>query len=394
MKSPTIKNKIAFSNLLVLTLLLTFGQMAHASSLWYVNGVHGNDLNNCKTPVTACKTIGHGISLASSGDAILVAAAVYPENGLSLSVNLTIVGSGASVTIIDGGLANRVMTINGGVHASVIGLTIQNGAAPGCGLPHPGMGGGILSYGTLTVSNAIIANNRADFGGGIYSGGGTLAINNSTISGNHSCPSLQPVGYGGGIYSGGTLTINNSTLNDNSVRSGGQGAGQGGGILVESGSASLNNITVSNNNADGGDGGILLYSGTASLNNSTVSNNNGWGLAGAVTVKNSIVANNRGNCKSHVTSSGYNLSSDNTCNFHQAGDLNNTNPLLGPLQNNGGPTQTQALLDGSPAIDAGNPGGCTDGSGHLLTTDQRGMPRPDPEDLGGCDMGAYERQTD
>jgi hypothetical protein len=71
-----------------------------------------------------------------------------------------------------------------------------------------------------------------------------------------------------------------------------------------------------------------------------------------------------------------------------------TDPLLGPLQNNGGPTQTQALLSGSPAIDAGNPSGCTDGNGHLLKTDQRGMPRHDPEDTRGCDIGAYESQRD
>jgi len=76
------------------------------------------------------------------------------------------------------------------------------------------------------------------------------------------------------------------------------------------------------------------------------------------------------------------------------GDLNNTDPLLGSLQNNGGPTQTMALLSGSPAIDVGNPAGCTDGLGHSLKTDQRGMPRPDPEDKGGCDMGAYESQSD
>jgi hypothetical protein len=74
--------------------------------------------------------------------------------------------------------------------------------------------------------------------------------------------------------------------------------------------------------------------------------------------------------------------------------MNNTDPMLGPLQNNGGLTQTMALLSGSPAIDAGNPAGCTDGSGHLLKTDQRGMPRPDPEDTGGCDIGSYESQND
>jgi hypothetical protein len=64
------------------------------------------------------------------------------------------------------------------------------------------------------------------------------------------------------------------------------------------------------------------------------------------------------------------------------------------LQNNGGPTDTMALLPGSPAIDSGNPGGCTDGQGHLLKTDQRGKPRPDKEDASGCDVGAYERQSD
>src|SRR5438105_13988144 len=68
--------------------------------------------------------------------------------------------------------------------------------------------------------------------------------------------------------------------------------------------------------------------------------------------------------------------------------------MLGLLQYNGGPTQTNALLSGSPAVDAGNPNGCTDGLGHLLKTDQRGKPRPDTEDPGGCDMGAYESQSD
>ena len=111
--------------------------------------------------------------------------------------------------------------------------------------------------------------------------------------------------------------------------------------------------------------------------------------------QNSIVANNSGqNCSNPVTSDGYNLSSDGTCNFNAVGDLNNHAPLLGPLQNNGGPTDTMALLLGSPAIDAGNPAGCKDAQGNLLLTDQRGMPRPDKEDANGCDMGAYESQGD
>jgi hypothetical protein len=93
-------------------------------------------------------------------------------------------------------------------------------------------------------------------------------------------------------------------------------------------------------------------------------------------------------------SEGYNLSSDGTCGLIGPGDMQNTDPLLGPLQQNGGPTQTMALLPGSPAIDAGNPSGCTDSNSHLLKTDQRGMPRPDKEDTGGCDIGAFEKQSD
>jgi hypothetical protein len=115
-----------------------------------------------------------------------------------------------------------------------------------------------------------------------------------------------------------------------------------------------------------------------------------------VTLQNTIVTNSSsgGNCGGTINSNGYNLSSDTTCNFNNSGDLNNTDPNLGPLQSNGGPTETMALLPGSPAIDTGNPGGCTDGHGHLLKTDQRGKPRPDKEDFGSCDRGAYERQTD
>ena len=71
-----------------------------------------------------------------------------------------------------------------------------------------------------------------------------------------------------------------------------------------------------------------------------------------------------------------------------------TDPKLGRLRNNGGPTKTMALLPGSPAIDSGNPSGCADSKGHLLKTDQRGQPRHDKEDSSGCDRGAYERQKD
>jgi hypothetical protein len=98
---------------------------------------------------------------------------------------------------------------------------------------------------------------------------------------------------------------------------------------------------------------------------------------GKATLQNSIVTNNQPNgleCSGTITSHGYNLGDDNGCAFDNTGDLI-ADPKLGKLGNNGGPTQTIPLLSGSPAIDAGNPRGCTDGLGHLLKTEQRGMPR-------------------
>jgi len=405
-EEKNMKDKLLFPSLPLLILFLILAPTALASNLWYVDGVHGNDQNKCRTPVTACKTIGHAISLASSGDFIFVAGAIYPEN-LTLSFSLNVIGSSATTTIIDGGGVNTVVTISSAT-VTLSGLTIQHGDAA--------LGGGIDNSGTLTLNNSTVTQNQAQGmgtgGGGIYNSG-ILTINNGTISGNSNSASRYR-GGGGILNFGGILTIKNSTISGNSAH-GFSGVVSKGGGIYNAGTLTLNNSTLSGNSAvvahgpfgcavpDGG--GIYSQSGTVTINNSTVSGNfaencygdgDGGGIYGNVTLQNTIVANSPygGNCDGTMTSNGYNLSSDNTCNFHQTGDLNNTNPLLGPLQNNGGPTQTEALLDGSPAIDSGNPSGCTDGQGHLLNTDQRGMPRPDREDSGGCDRGAYERQSD
>jgi hypothetical protein len=369
-----MKRRLVFHGPILLAVFLALTSTALASNTWHVDGVNGNDNNNCMSSKTACKTIGHAISVASKGDSVMVAAATYTEN-ITIGFSLKIVGSGANTTIIDGGGVNVVVRVPSRTHVILSGLTIQNGRT------FLG-GGGIDNAGTLTISDSTISGNTSGVGAGISNNrGGKLTINKSTLSGNsafvHLCllKKCRYFGVGGGILNGGTLTINNSTLTGNSAVGNGSTQGGGGGIS-NGGTLTINNSTLAGNRAPYG-GGIL---------------NNGR----PVTLQNSIVANSPsgGNCSGPMTSNGYNLSSDNTCNFTGPGDMNNTDPKLGTLGNHGGPTQTIPLLAGSPAIDAGNPNGCTDGKGHLLKTDQRGKPRPDHEDTGGCDMGAYERQSD
>ena len=360
---------------ILVTILFMPGSVAWATTTWYVNGVSGSDSNDCTSPTTACKTIGHSISLAASGDTIKVAAATYTEN-LNIGISLRILGAGAKTTIIDGGGSPfSVVYISSPAPVAISNVTITDG------------GLGIDNSGTLTVTGSTISGNILRHfcgrnrpchlsGAGIWNGvGATLTITNSTISQNSTTLWGCSPGYcrgvkGGGIGNLGALMLNNSTVSGNTIM--GPGGLQGGGIYTVGGSATISNSTLAGNSPRG----IFAIG------------------AGQV-LQNSITANNAGgNCLGGDVSLGYNLSSDNTCNFSSTGDLNVVDPMLGPLQYNGGPTQTMALPPGSRAIDAGNPSGCTNNLGHLLKTDQRGMPRPDKEDTGGCDMGAYERQSD
>jgi hypothetical protein len=395
----------SFSSILVTTaLLLTQAPVALAATTWYVNGVGGSDSHNCKSPLTACRTIGHAISFAASGDSVRVAAATYTEY-LTIGMSLNVIGAGASTTVIDGALAGRVLSIpNAGSVVTLSNVTIRRGS------PHAGFGGGIDNYGILTINSSVVSGNE-DFGKSSAAGGGihnvgTLTINDSTVSGNGAGCSAPPLhcnlsGFGGGIYNQGTLTINSSTVSGNEIFAT-TGSALGGGIY-NVGKLTINNSTLSGNRAgcsasycDIG-GAIGNDGGTVTISNSTVAGNSaghGGGIYGVAHFQNSIVANNGpSNCYDGPVSSIFSLSSDNGCNLNGPGDLNNVNPKLGTLGNYGGPTQTIPLLSGSPAIDAGNPSGCTDGLGHLLKTDQRGLPRPDTEDRSGCDMGAFEKQN-
>jgi hypothetical protein len=375
-----MQHKLTLTGLLVMALFAAtvpaaLGTSTTTSTTWYVDGINGSDSNSCTAPTAACKTIGHALSLAHSSDSIKVAAATYTEN-LTIGHSLKITGVSAQTTIIDGGGVNTVVTISSGNNVTLSNFTIRNGSTSG-----------IINGATLTIKNSTVSGNQAHlhcvglqcfaYGGGIYNGG-RMTINASTISGNNafvSCPQNHSCTFsGGGIANFGmlALTIINSTISGNTAGDG-SSASPGAGIYNQAGTVAVSSSTIDGNFA----GGISSPGGKVTLQNSIVASNAGGNCSGA-----------------GVSSNGYNLSSDNTCNLSNAGDMNNVDPILGPLQNNGGPTQTMAVTSGSPAIDAGNPLGCTDSHGNLLKTDQRGMPRRDSEDSVGCDLGAYESLGD
>lgn len=261
-------------------------------------------------------------------------------------------------------------------------------------------GGGVYNVGaTLTKltlnQSAVVSNTTTGSGGGVFNEGtgATAEINGTRISGN-----TATVG-GGGVFNNGVLTIKGSVIDNNR-------AAKGGGLDHFGGNLYLTNDTVSGNVANDNGGG-LYNRGSAIVANLTFAGNtsSGAGTGGNIfndeaelSLRNTIVAYSDldGNCfnsAGFLNSLGYNLDSGNTCGFTATGDQANTNPLLGPLQDNGGLTFTRALLAGSPAIDAGNPAGCTDAQGVSLTTDQRGAARPVDGDGNGvavCDVGAYE----
>jgi hypothetical protein len=363
-----MKTRSCSSILVITALLLTQAPIALAATTWYVNGVGGSDSDNCKSSLTACKTIGHAISLAAAGDSVRIAAATYAEH-LTIVTSLELIGAAASSTIIDGTGTGRVIEIPAGSVVTLANVTIRNGSPQ---IAFGVFGGGIVNNGTLTINSSAVSGNvafatRSAYGGGIWNNRGTLTINNSILSGNTAgCGTLGCNAGGAGINNSlGIVTINNSTIAGNIVRA--HGPSQGGGIL-NAGGLTISNSTISGNGA-----------------------NEGGGIYGNAHLQNSIVA---GGCSNGPVTSIFSLSSDKSCNLNGPGDLNNVNPKLGTLGNYGGPTQTIPLLSGSPAIDAGNPSGCTDSQGRLLKTDQRGLPRPNTEDRSGCDMGAFERQAD
>jgi hypothetical protein len=333
---------------------------------------------------------------------------------LTRSVNIE--GPGADLVTVrrDTGGDYRIFQVAAGVTVGIAGLTITNG---GGGIHNSGMltvsgcvitanvgDAGIWNDGTLTVSNSTVSGNSISVGnsrgGGIYNENGAIAtVINSTISGNTA-------GFGAGIANGyglslATLTVINSTISGNAT------LGGGGGGIDNWGNVAVSNSTIWGNsagNAGGGGGGGIRNIGTLTVNNSTIAGNTATNPGGGIyagtgesmQARNTIIAGNTApagpDVYGNLGSQGHNLvSNPQDMSGWVDTDLLHVDPQLGPLQDNGGPTPTMALLPGSLAIDAGDNTDAPD-------WDQRGEGFPrivgiiDPNNP-VIDIGAFEVQT-
>jgi fibronectin-binding autotransporter adhesin len=406
---------------LVLSLaLVCLAPIPSMASTLTVTNLNDSGAGSLRDTIVASAS-GDTINFAVTGTITLTSANLY------INHDLTITGPGAANLNIQRSTASgtaqfRIFFFDNGTW-NLSGVTISNGNDISAG-------GGIYNgNGNLTVTDCVISGNFATQTGGGIENHATLTVQNCTINGNTG-------GHqGGGIFNQGTLTVNNCTITGNLTNAGGAiynatshsvtvsnctlsnnpALNDGGGIDNEFGNMTVTNCTISGNAVGARGGGILYDGGTLTVKSCTVSGNSattGGGictqnrLGAAVNLGNTILKTGssgvnlvNGGSAIHVvtiTSLGYNLSDDNGAGFLTGpGDQINTDPKLDPagLQSNGGPTQTIALTDGSPAIDQGTSFG--------LTTDQRGQPRPFdnpsiPNAPGGdgSDIGAYEAGAD
>jgi hypothetical protein len=348
------------------------------------------------------------------------------QNGeFDLNRNVVLQGIGSLRFTIDAEGFSRVFVVANGVTASLSGITIKNGFSSdglgGSGIQNNGTltasdlnlqgntlrGGGvggsaIYTGGPLTASNLTILNNNSDVEGAgitVLGPNGSLRLTNSTLTNNRA------VSLGGGldIAFGATVTVTGCTFGSNV-------AGFGGAISDQGSPLSLTNCTLFGNAGSSNGGGIdAAFSAAVSLTNCTLSNNmsaSGGGIANessTVVLHNTIVAGNRFNGSQIPSDIAGAVDGSSSFNLIGSGDTltgigdgsqgnqigtsaNPRNPVLDPvLASNGGPTQTLALLPGSPAINAGDD--AVLGGSSPVTTDQRGFARRSGSHV---DIGAFE----
>jgi hypothetical protein len=391
-------------------------------------------------------TFDPGVFSVASTPHVITLLSALPDLGSQTVIS----GPGSKVLTVQRSTASgtpnfRVFNISDSTSSiTILGLTISNGLLQGAnfgpgiqnvgtltlndvvvtGCMSSGAGGGITNYGSLTLTSSVVSSNHTlDRGGGIYNSS-SLVLKNSSVSGN------QAGIDGGGIFNiQGTVSMNNSTISGNAA-SGSSGNTAGAAIHNESGTLSATGCTISENSGTASSSSIVYASlGSLSLANCTISDNSvtsgdtilAGGPSGTIIgLFNDTIAGNFASNSVHSDGSskisfnntifadsgptfsstnggtfsptGYNLSTHNDKTvLNQTSDLNSSDPKLGPLQDNGGPTFTRALLPGSMAIDKGD---------SIFAIDQRGAPRPvdDPNSTNAgngnnpTDIGAFEFQ--
>jgi len=294
-----------------------------------------------------------------------------------------------------------------GVTMSITGSTISNNEAgfQGGGIRITRYNEEVTVNSDVTIENSTISNNDGDdWSGGIHTERSDLTIIESTISENQGS-------IGGGIrISSGNVTIDRSTIDGNI-------GSLGGGLDIDGGEVFIINSTISGNEATNFNGAGGIYAGNFSdavidIVNTTITNNKSGtiggvirGMTGAsaqavINFTNSIVANQDSgdDCSGTITSNGNNLSSDDTCSFTETGDLENSDPLLGPLQDNGGPVFTHAISGPlSPAVNNGSNALYTSEGGGDLENDLDASGNDRVYDFAGSgiiDIGSFELQQD
>ncbi|MBC8400426.1 MAG: PD40 domain-containing protein [Candidatus Marinimicrobia bacterium] len=315
--------------------ILVISQFAFAQQTLTVTKTEDTDDGVCDGDCS----IREAIDVANSGDIIEIPAGTYTltlGSNLSISTNLTLNGAAADSTIVQAattiGTASWNVFAISSANVTITNVTIRHGYGSR-------VGGGIWINGDLTLTSCTVSYNTGRWGGSIFlEPAGSLQLINSTVSNNTTTMFSFTGGYGGGGIA--AYNINN---NSNSM--------------------DFTNSTISDNtdNTSRGYGGIYSFNSTSNLVNTIIANNSGSQCGGG-----------------GFTSLGHNIVSDNSGALSGTGDLNNTDPLLGPLQNNGGPSFTHAVLVGSPAIDTGDDSAAPE-------TDQRGYGRN-----GVADIGAFE----
>ena len=300
-----------------------------------------------------------------------------------------------------------------GVELSFSGNSAGGGASSGLfpGGGKGGRGGALANSGSATLLRSTFFGSSAGNGGeptgsggeggAIANLGGVLTVTSSTLAENHSGDGADPVakhgtdGHGGALWCQADCALNNVTLSGNTIGSSSVFgmAASGGGLAVGLGVTRLRNVTVAGNTANGTGGGIARIAGEIRTQNSVFSENSGAGDQADCTT----------NDADSLVSEGWNWIrvNDGCATSFSGTDTEGTSgmpsdPMLGTLGPNGGPTETRALLSGSEAIDGGDPNGCQawDGIGNVpMGEDQRGFMRPTDGDgdlVNRCDIGAYE----